>query len=164
MDNENNSPAASLGPSSSYSHPDISTMLFTGYRYPHSKYPSSSLFELDPHHIILTFVVSNHTNKINLSIIPYLCASRTLSISSGLPIKIPDRSWMLVGLTSSILSIFELTAFPPAFSMTIAMGAHSYKILSLPLGLFLSAGYAKIPPYRSVRYASATIDPMYRAE
>ncbi|KAL7359875.1 hypothetical protein ACKS0A_10564 [Histoplasma ohiense] len=33
---------------------------------------------------------------------------------------------------------------------------------SLPLGLFLSAGYAKTPPYSSVRYASATMLPMYR--
>lgn len=32
------------------------------------------------------------------------------------------------------------------FSKTMAMGAHSYNILSFPLGLFLSAGYAKMPP------------------
>lgn len=36
------------------------------------------------------------------------------------------------------------------FSKTIAIGAHSYKILSFPFGLFLSAGYAKTPPYSSV--------------
>src|SRR2546429_4125101 len=49
------------------------------------------------------------------------------------------------------------------FSITMAIGAHSYRIRSFPLGLFLSAGYAKIPPYSSVRYASATMLPMYRA-
>ena len=37
------------------------------------------------------------------------------------------------------------------FSKTIAMGAHSYKILNFPFGLFLSAGYANIPPYNKVR-------------
>jgi len=49
------------------------------------------------------------------------------------------------------------------FSNTNAIGAHSYKIRNLPFGLFLSAGYAKMPPYNNVRYASATIDPIYRA-
>jgi hypothetical protein len=37
------------------------------------------------------------------------------------------------------------------FSKTMAIGAHSYRILSLPFGLFLSAGYAKMPPYSRVR-------------
>lgn len=46
------------------------------------------------------------------------------------------------------------------FSNTSAIGAHSYKIRNFPFGLFLSAGYAKMPPYNNVRYASATIDPI----
>jgi hypothetical protein len=95
----------------------------------------------------------------------FWCTSITFCTSSSEPMKIPDRSWMCSGTTSSMRSILLLTAFPPAadhvsnrpdikgfttgdlpFSKTMAIGAHSYKIRSLPLGLFLSAGYAKIPP------------------
>lgn len=95
----------------------------------------------------------------------FWCTSITFCTSSSEPIKIPDRSWMCSGTTSSMRSILLFTAFPPAadhvsnrsntkcfttgdlpFSKTMAIGAHSYKIRSLPLGLFLSAGYAKIPP------------------
>ena len=32
------------------------------------------------------------------------------------------------------------------FSKTMAIGAHSYNILNFPFGLFLSAGYANMPP------------------
>src|SRR2546421_3555650 len=89
---------------------------------------------------------------------------------------------MWSGTMVNMRSILLLTAWPPAiyvcqscfqhyledainlpFSITMAIGAHSYRIRSFPLGLFLSAGYAKIPPYSSVRYASATMLPMYRA-
>lgn len=95
----------------------------------------------------------------------FWCTSITFCTSSSEPMKIPDRSWMCSGTTSSMRSILLFTAFPPAadhvsnrsntkcfttgdlpFSKTMAIGAHSYKIRSLPLGLFLSAGYAKIPP------------------
>lgn len=95
----------------------------------------------------------------------FWCTSITFCTSSSEPMKIPDRSWICSGTTSSMRSILLLTAFPPAadhvsnrpsitgittgdlpFSKTMAIGAHSYKIRSLPLGLFLSAGYAKIPP------------------
>ena len=51
-------------------------------------------------------------------------------------------------------------ARPPACSQIMAMGAASYRSRSFPFGFFESAGYMKMPPLRSVRWKSATKEPM----
>lgn len=49
-------------------------------------------------------------------------------------------------------------------SVRYAIGKASYSMRSLPFLLFLSPGYPKMPPYRSVLWTSATMEPMYLAE
>ena len=46
--------------------------------------------------------------------------------------------------------------------MIYAIGIHSYITLSLPLGASAVEGYINIPPYFSVRWTSATMEPIYR--
>jgi hypothetical protein len=78
------------------------------------------------------------------------------------PAKNAERSWIAVGWMSSI-GVRPLEAIPPACSIRKPMGEHSYSRRSLPCGFFgslISAGYMKMPPYSSVRWMSATIDPM----
>ena len=84
-----------------------------------------------------------------------------VSTSCALPMWMGDLWWMCWSLCPGCAAR-RPTSAPPAFSMTYAMGKHSYRSRSFPSGLFASRGYENVPPYSSVRCTSATMLPMYR--